>query len=309
MIDYEGGCSMTLNQLLYFHRAASLEHFNLAAESLHISEPSLSRSINSLEQELGVSLFEKTGRNIVLTKAGKLFLEQTDKILEDVSSARALMNEYTTHGGHIDIAYVAPLAHRILPSVIGAFRAVPENQKISFNFFEGYTDQNIKGLMERHYDLIFGSVIESSSEIRSIPFFRQEMVVLLPADSPLAGEETDLDATIFGSYPNLRYDPRTGLGKATRRFFEAHNIISSGETYFPDEASLAAFVAGGFGIALAADSESVHRPGVVIRHLIPEQRFYNTVYMAYLSQITLMPAVRKMIDFIENDWDKDQNDL
>lgn len=64
---------MTLNQLLYFYKAAELEHFNLAADHLHISEPSLSRSIRSLEQELGVSLFEKRGRNITLTKAGQIF--------------------------------------------------------------------------------------------------------------------------------------------------------------------------------------------------------------------------------------------
>ena len=293
---------MTLNQLLYFHRAASLEHFNLAAESLHISEPSLSRSINSLEQELGVSLFEKTGRNVVLTKAGRLFLEQTDKILQDVSEAKVRMNEYTTLGGHIDIAYVAPLAHHLLPSVVRAFREKPGNEKITFNFFEGYTDQNIKGLKERHYDLIFGSGIESTEEITSIPFLHQEMVVLVPADSPLAREDGDLDASVFSAYPNLRYDSRTGLGKITNRFFEAHNIIRKDENFFPDEASLAAFVAGGFGIALVADSAPVHRDGVVIRHLAAEERFYNTVYMAYLSQITLMPAIRKMVDFIESDW-------
>ena len=53
---------MTLNQLGYFYQAAVLQHFNQAAEKINISEPSLSRSITALENELGVTLFEKRGR-------------------------------------------------------------------------------------------------------------------------------------------------------------------------------------------------------------------------------------------------------
>ena len=65
---------MTLNQLSYFYQAAVLEHFNQAAEKMNITEPSLSRSIAALEDELGVTLFEKRGRNVILTKAGEIFL-------------------------------------------------------------------------------------------------------------------------------------------------------------------------------------------------------------------------------------------
>lgn len=141
---------MTLNQILYFHRAATLEHFNLAAESLHISEPSLSRSISSLEQELGTSLFEKKGRNVSLTKAGRLFLEQATIILNDISTARMRMHEFTESGGHVVIAYVAPLAHWFLPSLVKHFKQSVDNRNIQFNFYEGYTDANIKGLREKN---------------------------------------------------------------------------------------------------------------------------------------------------------------
>ena len=78
---------MTLNQLNYFYQAAVLEHFNQAAEKMNITEPSLSRSIAALEDELGVTLFEKRGRNVILTKAGKIFLEHVSTILDDVKRA------------------------------------------------------------------------------------------------------------------------------------------------------------------------------------------------------------------------------
>lgn len=66
---------MTLNQLTYFRKIARLEHFSRAAEELNISQPSLSRSMDTLERELGLPLFEKQGRNVVLTKYGRIFFD------------------------------------------------------------------------------------------------------------------------------------------------------------------------------------------------------------------------------------------
>ena len=78
---------MTLNQILYFQKVARLENYHQAAEELYISQPSLSRSMAALESELGVALFEKKGRGVTLTKAGKLFLEHADRIAGDCDIA------------------------------------------------------------------------------------------------------------------------------------------------------------------------------------------------------------------------------
>lgn len=73
---------MNLYHLRYFVTLAHLEHYTKAAENLSITQPSLSHAISLLESELGVSLFEKEGRNIVLTKYGKIFLKDVEKSLE-----------------------------------------------------------------------------------------------------------------------------------------------------------------------------------------------------------------------------------
>jgi DNA-binding transcriptional LysR family regulator len=65
---------MNLNQLQYFKILAQEEHYTRAAQMLSITQPSLSHAIAQLEEELGTRLFEKKGRNIVLTRYGKLFL-------------------------------------------------------------------------------------------------------------------------------------------------------------------------------------------------------------------------------------------
>ena len=120
---------MTLNQLSYFYQAAVLEHFNQAAEKMNITEPSLSRSIAALEDELGVTLFEKRGRNVILTKAGEIFLEHVSTILDDVKRAENKMHQIATDGGHIDIAYVSPLAKVFIPTIVRSFLTEKENKK------------------------------------------------------------------------------------------------------------------------------------------------------------------------------------
>ena len=87
---------MTLNQLRYFQAVARLQNFRAAAEQLYISQPSLSRSIDSLEDELGVVLFERAGRGIALTGSGRLFLEYANRILEECDIAVYKMKEIST---------------------------------------------------------------------------------------------------------------------------------------------------------------------------------------------------------------------
>ena len=82
---------MTLNQLNYFCRLAETEHYGQAAKALYISQPSLSKAMAMLERELGVSLFERRGRNVMLTRAGHAFYDHIKPAIGQIDSARALM--------------------------------------------------------------------------------------------------------------------------------------------------------------------------------------------------------------------------
>lgn len=78
---------MNLYHLRYFATLAHLEHYTKAAEILSITQPSLSHAIASLEKELGVKLFEKEGRNVVLTKCGQAFLIDVEQALDMIDSS------------------------------------------------------------------------------------------------------------------------------------------------------------------------------------------------------------------------------
>ena len=174
---------MTLNQLAYFQAVARYQHFRLAAANLNISQPSLSRSISNLEEELGLILFERKGRTVTLTKYGKIFLEHADRILTDVALAEKQMKKLSGNSGHVDIAYVFPLAARYIPHMVRCFLGSGNNSQISFSFQQSYTAEMMSGLKEEKYDVVFGSYIENEPGIQFVPILYQEMIVITPPRS------------------------------------------------------------------------------------------------------------------------------
>jgi len=78
---------MDIQQLRYFNTVVHLENISKAAEALHISQSALSKQIQRLENELGVSLFDRKGKKIVLNKAGKRFYASSEQILKELRSA------------------------------------------------------------------------------------------------------------------------------------------------------------------------------------------------------------------------------
>lgn len=112
---------MNLYHLRYFITLAHLEHYTKAAEKLMITQPSLSSAISSLEKELGVSLFEKEGRNVVLTKCGKMFFAAVQESLEILDSNVATLKSISNGEGIIDLAFLRTLGSDFVPDVTSFF--------------------------------------------------------------------------------------------------------------------------------------------------------------------------------------------
>ena len=291
---------ITFKQLEYFYEAAQLEHFNQAAEKLGISEPSLSRAINQLEAEIGLTLFEKRGRGVVLTKPGRLFLSHAGTILQQVRNSQARMQELADGAGHIDIAYVAPLAHSYIPQMIRRFQCLPGNENVTFNFYQGLTDSNLQGLKTGKYDLVFGSFSGNEPSVCFVHVLIQEMVVIVPRNHPLAAKEI-IDLKDFEKYPHISYDRSSGLGQASRKFFREHDLHPAIICESPDENGISSFVAENMGIGLVADCDAIHRASLRICHLPERVQKHHTVYMAFMSGRYQMPAVQSLIRFIRED--------
>lgn len=290
---------MTLNQIVYFQTVARCQHFRLAASELNISQPSLSRSISNLEDELGIVLFERKGRTVTLTKYGRIFLEHADRILNDVALAEKQMKRLAGSSGHVDIAYVFPLAAWYIPHMVRQFLAGGINEKISFNFHQTNTYEMVNGLKAENYDVIFGAYVEDEPGIQFVPILKQEMIIITPLGHPLASKE-NVSLKDQEGYPVIGYDRNSGLGKFTLRTYASYSLQPNIICESPDENAIASLVAEDFGIALIADVDILEHFQLEKLHLT-DISLQHTVYMGYLRDHYQIPAVRSFISFIKKE--------
>lgn len=294
---------MNLNQLYYFQKIAQLQHYHQAAKELNISQPSLSRSISNLEEELGIQLFKRNGRNIEITKYGQVFLEHVNRILEEVKIAETKMKALSNaSGGHIDIGYVFPLAKSYIPHMVRSFLNTDHNQNITFSLNQDITNQLIANLKSEKYDIIFGSYVPNEPELEFIPIINQEMVIITPPGHPLKRKKP-LVLEDLENYPVIGYDKTSGLGQFTTSIYKQNHISPSIAFETPDENAIASLVAEDFGIGFVAHVESLREYDIEILHL-NNVKPYHTVYMAYLKDSPMIPAVSNFIQFVKETIDK-----
>src|ERR1700677_4190657 len=113
---------MELRHIRYFIRAAEELHFTRAAESLYISQPTLSTHIQQLEEELGVLLFDRIGRNVRLTQAGNVFLPHAQHALQNLNRAKEKIADLKALvSGRIRLGALLTFGQEVLPSWIATF--------------------------------------------------------------------------------------------------------------------------------------------------------------------------------------------
>lgn len=288
---------MTFNQILYFQKVANLENYHQAAEELYISQPSLSRSMASLENELGVTLFEKEGRGVTLTKAGRMFLEYADRILSDCHIAVGKMRELSMDGGKIDIGYVFPLAGHYIPHRVKLFLERPENQKVVFNFWQNHTPAIAKKVKTGELDVGFGGCLEKD-DMEFFPVANQKLVIITPKDHPLAERER-IALTELNRYPVIGYDKDSWMGTRTSALYAKYNIQPDIIVECPDEYSIVALVRESFGIALMPRTDILDlSPGVSI-HPIENLDIYHQIFMFWMKDRYRLPAVDRFIEYMK----------
>ena len=130
---------MNLFQLRYFVTLAKMQHYTRAAHELCITQPSLSHAISQLEAELGVALFEKSGRNTTLTSFGEEFLICANRTLATLDSGVSSLQRSARGDGLIRLGMLRSLGISFIPQLAARYLASHPEHDVRFTFHTGST--------------------------------------------------------------------------------------------------------------------------------------------------------------------------
>lgn len=178
-------------QLRQFVALAEHLHFGRAAAALHISQPPLSRSIQSLEARLGATLFARTRRKVELTAAGAWYLEEARQILARLERAgREVAQRAAGSAGALRIGFVTIADYSVLPGLLSRFKALHPGAALALR--EMVTETQLEALAADEIDLAFVLPPLPARGIESVTVNRESLVVALPARHRLARERGSL---------------------------------------------------------------------------------------------------------------------
>ncbi len=177
---------MLTDQLRYFVAAARSEHMARAAEQLDLSQPALSRSIQKLEEELGLPLFDRVGRGVRLNEAGKILLRRVDRANAEFEDALRELKDFGATKS-VSVGYLSTFGVFLIPELVKGFTALEPD--LQFNLFEGPSPLLVKQLLNGEVDLCV-STEPYDAGVEWRPVFKEELFAVVPMDHPLAGRKS-----------------------------------------------------------------------------------------------------------------------
>jgi DNA-binding transcriptional LysR family regulator len=263
---------MELRHLRYFVAVAEALSFTKAAESLRTAQPSLTRQIRALEEELGVRLLHRTKQQVSLTDEGRSFLVDAKRLLtladEIVESVRRLSRHEVSA---LNVGYVTNLFYDLLPITLASFRTLFPT--VSINLFDMSCGDQLRALEDGKLDLGFVG-LHAPIEMRSLHLrviASYKTIVALPKDTLLARKSIvdlkDLAPMFFigmseTSYPSYR----DWLTKTCERVGFTPKVLQDVEL----ERTMIQAVASGLGVALVPSQiKKLPHENVIFRPLNP----------------------------------------
>lgn len=174
---------MTLNELKYIVAVARERHFGRAAESCYISQPTLSVAVRKLEDELGVSLFERRKGEVTVTAVGERIVSQAQRVLEEASVVRSIAEQGQDQlSGPLRLGAIYTIGPYLLPHLIPQLSDKAPQMPLIVE--ENYTAVLTEKLKNGELDAILISLPFDEPGIQTQSLYDEPFVLLLPSSHP-----------------------------------------------------------------------------------------------------------------------------
>ncbi|MDF2523473.1 MAG: LysR family transcriptional regulator [Clostridiales bacterium] len=281
---------MEWQQLEYFQTVAELQHMTLASEKLKITQPALSRSISRLETELGVPLFDRQGRSIILNRYGQRFLSHVNRIMYEYDEAkREIQDLINPESGEVSLGFLHTLGASLIPDLIKGFSK--KYPGINFQLHQNSSNILLNQLISGQIDLCLSSPTEDMERTKWTYLWSEELVVIVPADHPLASfKEIDLEQ--IADEPLVSFKKGYGIRKATDDVLQKAGITPRITFEGEEVHTIVGLVAAGLGAAFVPDIKGMDRKDIALIHVkSPDCKRDIGIIMA--AERYLSPAVTR----------------
>ena len=187
---------MTLNELRYIVAVARERHFGHAAEACFVSQPTLSVAVKKLEDELGVSLFERGAGEVAVTSVGARVVEQAQRVLEEADGIKHLARQGKNPlAGTLRLGAIYTIGPYLLPRLIP--RVAEQAPEMPLVIEENFTSVLSERLKRGDLDVILISLPFDEPGVLTRAVYDEIFAILLPTNHPWAGDDS-VDADRLG---------------------------------------------------------------------------------------------------------------
>lgn len=281
-------------RLAYFAGVARTEHVTRAAQELGVPQPTLSRALVRLEQDLGVDLFARHGRTLALTPAGRTFFASVERALAEVQrAAEEVRADADATTGKVAFGFLHTMGSETVPELIRAFRV--DHPKVRFTLVQNYGEWMLEAMRAGELDLCLTSPVPDAPDLVARRLDEQRLRLVVPEDHRLATRKrVRLAEAAEEAFVTL--EPPFGLRRITDALCAEAGfrprIAFEGE----EAETLRGLVAAGLGVALLPPP-AFARPGVV-ELTVTAPRAVREIGVAWLADQPESPPVAAFKRFL-----------
>ncbi|MDQ0644400.1 LysR family transcriptional regulator [Microbacterium murale] len=287
---------MNLEQLRGFVEVADLGHFTRAAESLHLAQPSLSRQISSLEQELGAELFHRARGNISLTSAGETLLPRARRMLADADAIRSEMAELAgLQRGRVRLGASPTLCISLVAEAMGVFHAAHPGVELLLTEAGSHVliEQLSAGALDMALITLSDRLPVTGSALVRTPLLTEELVVVSSAAQPPVTTGVGIDLDELARLPLVFFANTYDLRATTDAAFRAAGLAPTPVVEGAEMDAVLRFVERGLGVAVVPAMVLLDRPELRSVRLV-DPRLARTIGLAHRSDVNPTRAAAAM---------------
>ena len=298
MHEGEAGAAVTaadlMPKLAQFAAVAKSEHMTNAAAALGVPQPTMSRSLARLEEELGIQLFVRRGRSVRLTPAGKIFAQYVERAVEEIEAGIAHTLEAVDPGrGKVSFGFPLTMGGDAVPRIVRDFHT--RYPRVSIDLMQGSGEDLLDALRRNAIDLTLISPPPSSPEIETVTVHIPDLRLLVPRGHRLAQQRSvllrEVQGEAFIGFPDFYWISDIVRKLCTRADFSPNVVFTSRESE-----TIRGLVSSGLGVAVMPPT-AARWPNIVELELIDQDAF-REIGLVWLRDRTLPPPVELFRDFI-----------